>query len=217
MALALLLPASGSRAQYAIGGYGGFAYGPWSNMGMTLYDQQMIKSQTYMLNANRYNMMSAGINMMNQRANLMQQEALGVAMRNQRTANQMMQERYDLYTRQKKAQADALREIVGVPIEDLVNSQGQVKWPDYAPSGGAHEARRASADEAIARAYAQYQEKGQADVPLVVEAKRALHAYGEPALKLFGARSNPRPRAEMVQFLNTLELAIDGLAEPKKG
>ncbi len=183
---------------------------------MTLYDQEMLKSQTYMLNANRYNMMSSGINVMNQRANLMQQEALSVAMQNQRTANQMMQERYNLYTKQAKAYEDAKREIVGVPIENLVDAQGQVIWPDFAPAGGAHEPRRAAADEAIARAYDQYKQKGQADIPLVVEAKRQLHAYGEPALKLLGSRSNPRPRAEMVGFLNTLELAIDGLAEPKK-
>ncbi len=226
--LTLSTPHAG--AQYFMGGYGvgglggvgtyyggGFNPGGWGNMGMTLYDQEMLKSQTYMLNANRFNMMSAGINMMDQRANLMQQEALRVAMENQRTANQMMQERYNLYTKEVKAQEDATREVVGVPIETMLDSQGRVKWPDFAPATGAHEARRAAADDAIARAFAQYQEKGQADVPLVVAANQALHAYGQPALRLLGARSNPRPRAQMVQFLNTLELGISGLAEKKKG
>jgi hypothetical protein len=230
LALALgFAPAGAAHAQYFMGGYGvgglgaaagslygAATYGPWSNMGMTLYDQEMVKSQTYMLNANRYNMMSAGINMMDQQANLMQQEALRVAMQNQRTANQMVQERYNLYTKQMKAAEDATRETVGVPIEALLDSQGRVLWPDFAPSAGAHAARRAAADDAIARAFAQYKDKGQADVPLVVDATQQLHAYGNPALKLLGARSNPRPRAQLVQFLNTLELDLDGLAEPKK-
>lgn len=213
LALAVVLGGLRAEAQYFMGG---FAPGGWGSMGMTLYDQQMVKSQSYMLNANRYNMMSSGINLMNQRANLMQQEALSVAMQNQRTANQMMQERYNLYNQKAKAYEDAVREVAGVPIEEMLDSQGHVLWPDFAPAGGAHEPRRAAADDAIARAYAQYRDKGQADVALVVAAKQALHAYGEPALKLLGVRSNPRPRAQMVQFLNTLELAIDGLAEPRK-
>jgi hypothetical protein len=200
----------GFGAGYGYGGWGG-GYGAFGNMGMSLYDQAAVKEQYFMMGAARYNLDNAAAEQAYQSANLMQQQAINTALENQRLSYQLAKDKYDVSTRVAASVQEARAAAPKVPIDSLINSEGQVLWPDYAPSGGAHGERRARLDAAIRIAYDQTRKNGHAGVGEVVEARRLLQAYGNPALKLLAARSDKRARAGMVEFLNALDAALDGM------
>jgi hypothetical protein len=199
----------GFGAGYGFGGWGG-GYG-WGNMGMSLYDQAAVKEQYFMMGAARFNLDNAVAEQAYQSANLMQQQAINTALENQRLSYQLAKEKYDIDTRAAASMQEARAAAPKVPIDSLINDQGQVLWPDYAPSGGAHGQRQQKLDAAIKLVYDQARTKGHAGVGEVVEARRELHAYGDPALKLLASRGDKRARAGMVDFLNALDAVLDGL------
>jgi hypothetical protein len=216
---ATLAGAGRAEAQwgYGYGGYGGYGGWGWGgggmfgNMGMSLYDQSMVKEQYYMLNASRFNLQNAAAEQSYQSANLMQQQAINTALENQRLGYQLAKETYDVETKAASLAQAARDAAPKVPIENLVNASGQVLWPDYAPSGGVQGERRDKADVAIRNVYESARTNGQAPVNQVVEANRRLHEYGEPALNLLNTRGDKRARAGMVDFLNALESAVQGM------
>lgn len=222
-ALALALALAGPGAAHAQwgGGYGfgaGYGFGGWGgggwgfgDIGMSPYDQAMVKEQFYANNAARFNLQNAQAEQAFQSANLMRQQALNTALENQRLAYQIAKDRYDIRGRQASASQAA---APAIPLDSLIDDDGQVLWPDYAPSGGAHAERRQRADAAIKVAYLGYKKDGHAGVNEVVDARRRLHAYGQPALDLLGTRGDARARAELLGFLNALDAAVDGLGNP---
>lgn len=221
MALGIILAVTGqSEAQwgggYGYGGWGWGGYGGFGSMGMSLYDQAMVKEQYYMNNAARYNLQNARTAQAYQSANLMQQQAVRTELENQRLAYQTAKERYDIRSREAASYQAARAAALRVPLDQLFDQQGNVLWPDYAPSGGAHGERRAQADAAIRAAYLEAR-SSRASIGDVVEADRLLHAYGQPALDLLRTRGDNRTRAELVNFLNTLEVAVNDLgASPEQ-
>jgi hypothetical protein len=222
---ALLAPARPAAAQwggFGFGGYGGWGWGGYGgigSMGMSLYDQNMIKEQTFMENSARYNMMNAQAVQSFASANLMQQQAANTMLQNQMMAQQIAQDKFNLYSKAKnQAMAQARAAAPEIPLGDLIDSSGRVRWPEAAPSMGAHAERRAAADEAIQTVYTDFRQNGRANLAAVVEGKRRLHAYGEPAIRLLAARNDNRARSNLIAFLNALEAALDAMgAGPPAG
>lgn len=220
VALALIaLGSSSARAQW--GGYGfggGWGYGGGMGMmGMSLYDQNMMKESMWMQSAASYNMMNAQAAQSYSSANLMQQQAVNTALQNEQLSAQIARDRYNLYTEAKNKAAEAARAArPKIPLRQLVASDGSVLWPEVAPSGGVHAERRATVDRAVKAAYLDFAESGQSDVSQVVDAKRALQEYGQPALSLLRARNDTRARASLVNFLNALEAALDAMGNPPR-
>jgi hypothetical protein len=200
---------------YGYGGWGWGGYGGFGAMGMSLYDQEMVKASYYMQSAAAYNVMNAQSAQSYASANLMQQQAINTALQNQQLSSQIAQDKYNLYNQAKnQAMEQARASAPRIPLSALIGSDGAVNWPEVAPSGGNHGDRRQAAEAAIRTAYLSFRQSGQAGVTAVVAAKRALHEYGEPALTLLRARGDTRGRADLVQFLQALEAALDAMGNP---
>jgi hypothetical protein len=147
----------------------------------------------------------------------MQQQATQAALQNQQLAMQLAQEKFNLYSQAKNQAMQAARAAVPtIPIGDLIDPNGQVRWPQVAPNATVHGDRRAAADEAIASAYREFASTGRTSVANASAAIQALHAYGRPALDLLRVRRDTRARATMVDFLNALEAALNTMANPPK-
>ena len=144
LALAGRSDAQGYGYGYGGWGYGGYGgYGGFGSMGMSLYDQAMVKEQSYMNNAARFNLQNAQAEQAYQAANLIQQRAVNTALENQRLSYQLAKEKYDVRSREAASYQAAMAANPPVPIDQLIDGQGRVLWPDYAPSGGAQGERRA--------------------------------------------------------------------------
>lgn len=220
LGLGIVLAIAGRSDAQGYGyGYGGWGYGGgFGFMGMSLYDQQMIKQQYFMQSVARFNMENARTAQAYQSANLMQQEAIRANIENQRLAYQTAKERYDLRSRQAADYQASKAAMYRVPLDQLFDPQGDVLWPDFAPSGGIHGERQQAANEAIRAVYLEAR-SNQANVSSVVTANHLLHAYGQPALDLLRTRGDTRARAELVDFLNRLEVAVNdmgGRHQPEK-
>ena len=209
----------GAIAQYAIYGYGygnpgGYLGGGtgFGNVGMTVYDQALAKQQMYAESVSRYQLRTAQAVEAYQAANLMRQKAVATALENQRQAEALAAQ-YDVRTKYPTAQP-APSPAPPIPLDELIDPQGKVRWPDAAPVGGDLAARRQQADAAIQAAYQQFQAQGQASVQGVVEARRALYAYGQPALARLRASDALRGRVNtLLPFLNHLDAALGTLGE----
>ena len=207
-------------AQYAIygygygnpGGYGG--YGGFGGPGMSLYDQEVAKQQALAESASRYQLRTAQAEEAYQAANLLQQQAVATALENQRQA-QALRSQYDVQTKAPTADpAAGSSPTPPIPLGELIDPQGKVLWPEGTPVGGDLAAKRQLADAAIRAAYQEHRSGGQASVQAVVEAKRALYAYGQPALARLRASSVLRSRVSTVlPFLQGLEAALNSLGE----
>lgn len=205
------------EAQYGYGygyGYGGYAgsYGGFGNIGMSLYDQEIAKQQMYAESVSRYQLQTAQAAEAYQSASLMQQKAIATAMENERRAQALDEKNY---RQAKDAQAEQLAErrtYVATHMDELFDPEGKVRWPEGAPVGGDLAARLQEANAAIQAANQEYRSKGQAGVQDVVEAKRALYAYGHPALDRLRSSGVLRSRyAPMLAFLQGLDAALDVL------
>jgi hypothetical protein len=212
--------ATSAHAQFGgfgFGGYGGGWGGGMGMMGMSLYDQQMMKESMWMQSAASYNMMNAQASQSYSSANLMEQQAINTALQNQKLANSIAQDKYNLYTQAKnKAIAEARANAPRIPLRSLIASDGTVLWPEVAPSGGVHADRRSAADRSIKLAYLDFKQMGQAGVTDVVNAKHNLQQYGQPALALLRTRNDTRARGDLLTFLNGLDAALDAMGDPPK-
>lgn len=220
LGLGIVLAIAGRSDAQGYGyGYGGWGYGGgFGFMGMSLYDQQMIKQEYFMNSVARFNLENARTAQAYQSANLMQQEAIRANIENQRLAYQTAKERYDLRSREAADYQASKAALYRVPLDRLFDAQGNVLWPDFAPSGGIHGERQQAADEAIRAVYLEAR-SNQANVSSVVTANHLLHAYGQPALDLLRTRGDTRARAELVNFLNSVEVAVTDMGrnhEPAK-
>ena len=212
----MVLSARPAAAQWG-GGWGfggGYGYGMGS-MGMTLQDQEMMKMMMYQEGAARYNVMNAQTMQNYASANLMQQQAVNTALQNQMMAQQLAQDKYNLYSQAKNEAAAAARAAAPtIPLNALIDSGGQVRWPSVAPDGGIHAERRDAATGAIKTAYIEFTQAGRASTSPTMEAKRLLYAYGQPALDLLRVRKDTRGHAQLLEFLRALDAALDAMAAP---
>jgi hypothetical protein len=184
-------------------------------VGMTAFGQDVAKRAMLAESVSRYRLETAQAVEAYQAANQMQQNAIATALENEQRA-QALQEKYAVKAQAaQEQQAAALRTYAIDHLDEVIDPQGKVRWPDAAPIGGDLAARRQEADAAIRAAYRQYRAQGQASVASVVEAKRTLHAYGQPALARLRASSTLRDRVSTVlPFLQVLDAALDALGEP---
>lgn len=217
--IAAAAAASPARAQwgggYGFGGFGGGWGGGMGMMGMSLYDQQMMKESMWQQSAASFNMMNAQAVQSYSSANLMQQQAMNTALQNQQLAQQIAQDKYNLYTKAKnEAIAQARANAPKIPLNTLIATDGSVLWPEIAPSSGVHAERRAAVDASAKAVYEDFKQSGQADIGDVVNAKKQLQAYGQPALTLLRARGDSRARGTLVTFLNGLDAALDAMGNP---
>jgi hypothetical protein len=192
----------------------GYGYGSGS-VGMTAFGQEVAKRAMLAESVSRYRLETAQAVEAYQAANQMQQNAIATALENEQRS-QALQEKYAVKAQAaQEQQAAALRTYAIDHLNEVIDPQGKVRWPDAAPVGGDLAARRQEADAAIRAAYRQYRAQGQASVASVVEAKRTLHAYGQPALARLRASSTLRDRVSTVlPFLQVLDAALDALGEP---
>jgi hypothetical protein len=215
--LGMAVTASGRvSAQYGYGfGYRyGYGYGSGS-VGMSLEDEAIAKQQMVAESVSRYRLQTAQAVEAYQAANLMQQRAIATALENERRAV-ALRETYDVKENDSQAeQAAARRKFAANHLDEVIDPQGKVRWPDAAPVGGDLAARRQEADAAIQAAYQQYRAQGQASVQNVVEAKRTLYTYGQPALARLRSTTALRGRVStLLPFLQGLDAALDALGEP---
>jgi hypothetical protein len=148
-------------------------------------------------------------------ANLMQQQATQTALQNQMMAQQIAQDKYNLYSQAKnEAMAAARASAPTIPLNSLIDSGGQVRWPSVAPSGGVHAERRDAVDRAVKTDYIEFTQAGRSSTAPTMEAKRLLYAYGQPALDLLRVRKDTRAHAQMLEFLRALDAALDAMATP---
>ena len=224
--LALLLTFLGSfsasaHAQYGFGGgYGGYGggyggYGAFGGMGMTIADQEHYKYMVNMEGQARYNLMNAQTEQSYNYSYLMQQQAINLELQNQQMAQQMANDQYNIYSQTKnKALKEARDSAPVIPLNSLIDTAGSVRWPAVAPSGGVHADRRKAADEAIKAEYTGYVKNGRSSTTDTLDAKQALHAYGQPALDLLRVRKDTRGHTQLLEFLNALDAALDSMATP---
>jgi hypothetical protein len=182
--------------------------------GMSIYDAAAMREQAYMMNGARYNAMNAYSNQANQQANLMQQQAYNTARENERLSMQLAQQKYDVEKQNLKSYEDARAAEPVAPISQFVNPDGQIQWPEGAPNGGAHATRRQAVDAAATKAASAYRTTGKVNVADIVNARKALHAHGQPALDLLGTRRDARNRAELLTFLRGFDSTLEHLTLP---
>ena len=196
------------------GGYGGYG-GGMVGMGMTLADQEGYKYMVAQEGLARYNLMNAQTEQSYNYSYLMQQQAMNLELQNQRMAQEMTRDQYNLYSQAKNAALKAARdEAPTVPLSSLIDSAGQVRWPDVAPSGGIHGERRLAAEATIKGQYTEYVQNGRSSTTQTGDAKQALYAYGQPALDLLRVRRDTKGHAQLLEFLNALGAALDAMGAP---
>jgi hypothetical protein len=199
------------------GGYGGYGYGyggPFGGaIGTTIYDQELIKEQTYALNTSRYNLQNARAEAAYSAANLMQQQAVTATLENQKRYDSL-QQKYALEAKAEKAKANAERRaLVVAHLNELIDSSGAILWPESAPTGGDYAASRQAVEDAVRYLYRAYK-TGKASVSAVVDASKRLHEYGEPALKALRIRNLRKQATDLRDFLNHLDEAIAAMGAP---
>lgn len=198
---------------YGYGGYGGYGEGMAAG-GMSIYDAAAMREQAYMMNGARYNAMNAYSNQANQQAYLMQQQAYNTALQNERLSMELAQQKYDIEKQNLKSYEAARAAEPVEPITQFINPDGQIQWPEGAPNGGAHATRRQAVDAAVGKAASAYRTSSRVNVADIVNARRALYAYGQPALDLLGTRRDARNRAELLTFLRSFDRTLEHLTLP---
>ena len=221
MAGASLFQIRAASAQYGYGGCGGYGgYGGWGGggmmgMGMTLGDQETYKAMAFQEGMARYNLMNAQTEQSYNYSYLLQQQAYNQELQNMKIVQEMEQNKYNLYTQAKNNAIKAAHDAASsVPLSSLIDSSGQVRWPEAAPSGGVHGERRKAADAAIQTQYVDYVKNGRSSTIQSNDARQALYAYGQPALDLLRVRRDTRGHAQLLEFLNSIDAHLQNMAAP---
>jgi hypothetical protein len=187
-------------AQYGLPGVG---VSPWN---------PIVQAQLNLgMRTARYNMYSAWADQSNAAANLYYQQAVNQQIQNARMQTPI-QPRYDVETRVPRpvAQVNAeAKKLLGK--SDVLKDDGQVIWPENAPSSNEMDKARAGAESAIRVAVKEFDASGKASIASVAEAKSQLFAYGNPAIDQL-ARANRGEARKLFKFFASLEQVLDSLA-----
>src|SRR5262249_39774021 len=181
-AAAVLLVSGRADAQWGMGGWGGgwgWGGGPFgSGIGMSLYDQQMVKDSYYSSMAAQYNMMNAQAAQAYQSANLMQQQAVQTALQNQQLSRGIA-DKYVL----SKQEAWANRKTAAIDhLNQLFDPRGNLLWPNVTPYDADLVPKRQEVDDAFRTIFQQTRGGSSPSVQSLVAAKQKLYAFGKPAL-----------------------------------
>jgi hypothetical protein len=142
---------------------------------------------------------------------LNQPDAFAQAVRDQRQ-NQAMQPRYDVRKRTPRTvQAKDKPASKLLPRDQVISTDGTVRWPAKAPADGELGKSRTAAEEAIRAAVKETEGGVKASVRSVVEAKERLYAYGRPALEKASGQGRQVAQG-LLHFLTSLERVLDSLA-----
>jgi hypothetical protein len=187
-------------AQYGLPGVG---VSPWN---------PIVQAQLNLgMRTARYNMYSAWADQSNAAANLYYQQAVSQQIQNQ-NALRAMQPHYDVETRAPRPVSRSSSEVKKLLAKgDVLEKDGQVKWPATAPSSNELDKARSGAESAIRVAVKEFETSGKASIASVAEAKSQLVIYGKPALEqLF--RANREDAKKLLAFLASLEQELNSLA-----
>ncbi len=187
-------------AQYGLPGVG---VSPWN---------PIVQAQLNLgMRTARYNMYSAWADQSNAAANLYYQQAVNQQIQNARM-QAPIQPRYDVETRVPRPVAQVNAEAKKLlPKSDVLKDDGQVIWPENAPSSSEMDKARAGAESAIRVAVKEFEASGKASIASVAEAKSQLFAYGKPAIDQL-ARANRGEARKLFKFFASLEQVLDSLA-----
>jgi hypothetical protein len=187
-------------AQYGLPGVG---VSPWN---------PIVQAQLNLgMRTARYNMYSAWADRSNAAANLFYQQAVNQQMQNARM-QPPIQPRYDVETRVPRPVAQVNPEAKKLLAKsDVLKEDGQVIWPETAPSSNELDKARAAAESAIRIAVNEFKASGKASIASVAEAKSQLFAYGKPAIEQL-ARASRGEGKKLFKFFASLEQVLDSLA-----
>jgi hypothetical protein len=156
-------------------------------------------------------MYDAWANQMNAAANLYNQQAIAQAMQNAQQQH-AVPPRYDVRQRVPRV-APASDQMAPrlLPRNEVLKDNGDVLWPDSAPTEGAFGQTRASAEAAIKEAFKEYQTNGRASIQSVAEAKSMVFAYGKPVLEQ-SVQSGRAQARRLLTFFTSLERVLNSFA-----
>jgi hypothetical protein len=185
-------------AQYGLPGVG---ISPWN---------PIVQAQLNLgLRTARYNMYSAWADQANAAANLYYQQAVAQSIQNDQ---QTMQPRYDVRQRvPQPVPPPAASKPKLLPRNEVLKSDGEVIWPEFAPSSAVLDKAKSAAEAAIRVAVKEFETGGKASVQSVAEAKSELFEYGKPAIEQL-ARANREEAQKLLNFLASLEHVLNSLA-----
>jgi hypothetical protein len=146
-------------------------------------------------------------------ANLFNQQALAQSLQNAQQ-QPAVPPRYDVRSRvpgPAPAPDPDIEAPKPLPRNQVLRSDGRVRWPSSAPSGGELGEARSAAEAAISVAVKEFEANGRATIQSVAEAKSLLFAYGKPLLDQVGRKNRPEAR-KLLRFFQSLEHVLDRLA-----
>lgn len=213
-------------------GFGGFG-GLGTTIGMSLYDQEAIKEQQYMINANQANLANAQAMQAYQAANLYRQQAMNQAYSRYAAATSgsgsgngsggdsgsSYQTRYNInngntvpypiFTGSRNRRINRAR----LPREQVLTEDGKVLWPDNTPSDKELDPLREAVDTAFRDVAADREKHKRGNITIrdAVHARGKLVSFAAPAVeKLSEERSNDV--ADFQVFLGSLDFALRSMA-----
>jgi hypothetical protein len=188
-------------AQYGLPGVG---VSPWN---------PIVQAQLNLgMRTARFNMYSAWADWANAGANLYYQQAVNQQIQNSRLMQAPIEPKYDVATRTPRMATQPKEEAKKVlSRSDVLKPDGQVIWPEFAPSNSELDKARSAADAAIRIAVKDFETTGKASIASVAEAKSQLIAYGVPALSQLN-KANHEEAKTMLKFLSDLERVLNSLA-----
>lgn len=213
-ALGLGLLADRAEAQWGWGG--GWGYGGYggTNMGMSLYEQNLFKAQAAALNASRFDLKNAQTVRAYEAANLLRQQAASAELSNMQRQMEL-QERYNASPKAKQYAALArLQGFQQIPFNQMVTESGKVNWPNVVPPSLELNDKREAAEKAIETAVLEARQNGSASIQSVNQARELLIAYGRPTLSRLQTRTATN---RLKGFLLNLDAALEDLAAPPAG
>ncbi|MEO6810634.1 MAG: hypothetical protein ABI353_16075 [Isosphaeraceae bacterium] len=204
------LMADQAEAQWG-GGYGGYGGYGGMNMGMSLYEQNLVKDQMAALNASRFNLQNAQTVKSYEAANLLRHQAVNTELSNMKLQMDL-QERYNASPKAKQyAALSRLQGFQQIPFDQMVSESGKVNWPNVVPPSLELNSRREAAEQAIEIAVQEARQTGQASVQSVNQARELLIAYGRPTLSRLHTRTATN---RLKGFLVNLDAALEDMATP---
>ncbi len=207
-------PGYGMGYGLGYGGYGGLGY----TIGLSPYDQSMIKSQRYGLNASRYNLNNARATKAYAAANFYNDLAAATVASSYKTSTGI-KPTYSISTGGAKLSPQVRQEMAAharaemIPREKLIDKNGHVLWPESMPTSSPEMAReKADVDAAVGVVAHEYATDGRASVRDVATAQEKLRDFGTKAIKELRS-DKPAEAAGMAAFLGSLEYAMTTMAD----
>jgi len=212
-------PAYGLGGYPFMGGYypGYYGYGGYFPGGATPYDALLSRYQRGALLSSRYNLNNARASAAYSAANFYNDLAAATAMSSYKTSTGI-KPYYNINTGShhmagaiRRHDAAAARAQM-IPREQLVDDQGQVKWPPTAPNSPSDVGKaRSDADAAVATVAGEFHKDGRAAVSDVIAAQDRVRDYASKAMDHL--KGQPAEASGLVTFLASLDYALTTMGD----